>query len=1622
MSGKKFRSQASSSRAAVGAFGSGPTSSFGGFSTAGADQETPASSLSYVYEPPNLSQLSDPQIVVTFKNLLKKDSTTKSRALEELQNHIFSSVSGNVLLDDGLLEAWSKVYPRTSIDSSRRVRQLAHNLQGDIVSTAGKRIARYISGTIGAWLAGLYENDKLVRKSAQESFNRAFPTEEKQQGIWTVYQSSILEFIVDAALQQTPLTLSDERTVRPDDAEAKYARVVATALQEFSRLLATASTEKLNKNSDSVKKLLGSRDLWKFSYHEDAFVRRSLYELLQTCLSKDIDYIDWKIISTWVLSKSLGITQRGSSSTFSGLLLDLTKKSPQVWTTDYSSKAPAKKQLLRYIKAGSEGAGPSYWSELKLILQSLPAEVLEIERQDDTAIKSISSIAEAFHGSIGNREEARTNILAAWTAYIQTVLWMSSTIHEGEKRLKLLQDHLFPILVQFIAANQEQAMWTVDDPNAPQVCVELFSALNRITDQDITHALWSKLSTLLKDDILISEPEQSQKYRTSQDFICSQGGRFFTLCRGVLAKTTGSGEQNSVVESIKNSSFLLIETCLQMLQSRNGKPYGAAAVVDEALTNIPSIICQMEVLDSFVADVLPQLIISPSANRLVSILFACRGRKCFDDGLAKVIDTYHKKSLSTATQLPSMSKLFSSVTGHDQEFNPILKRLVLSVLDQGARGSRQSWLDIAAALNNEKLKPTIRDTIFDSLIELLSKDDSAIEVLRGLLLISSESAGAIQSYVASPNGSKLISKLLYLAESSDEEVVLIAESIKGEVTGENNSLKPTLQVLERNFTTVDNESLSVDSLVTIAREASNRTAANDISSLLPSLLPQESSWKGSLEQFLMIAPKQSCSIMSPLGGAVYILDSSHNLETLHTLPRDRDNLTLAFRITYYVTKVLHFIETRDIPLPFLENIFTYLPLAIQLIDDELSIEESTTILYIHTPEAKVIATEIVSEARVLMNGWIQRSCTTDAPGEADARSFVSFWERNLCNIEGNGPRAYRFAENFARIISERDAIAPTPPAESKLQAAIRVPKHSNPFVLIATVVGYRDSIISTQIAGRLCNQLVADLTGLKLTDDADALRQLVTANSLLHGEKNPATNIPTQRLVFLVKHLIVCLQSKKFGPGIIAEILKVLAVVLPLVKDIYGSHWSELFDFLNEFWDKGDISDEFLPALYSSLRLFSCLRKLATDDSNEDLEDAWKDAQKSHTENMVNLLKQFGASLHSDQPQNITTDLLSRELSKINTDSISDVKELFSSLTIENKGVQRATYGIIHRVIPKIQETLSFDVALSKIAVTLPDELLSLLSEVPPAVPLRETTIDEDFWLGARSYLLGWKVVFDHFASSSIPIQESYNSDIKQKECLNPLLDFAFDCLESSQGQLVDASKFEIRSFELDSSESPKKEMHWLLVHTYYLALRYLPNLTRAWWVDCKKRLKTPVETWTQKYISPLIIEDSLRNVSDWYSGQDWDGEDHALEVKTSSKAAEIIGSIEIDEESPPTSIAISLPPTYPLHQAIVTGRSRVAVDEKKWKSWLLVIQGVILFSNGNLMDGLLAFRRNVQGALKGQGECPICCSIISSNMQTPNKRCGTCKNNFHSDCLFRWFKSSNSSSCPLCRNSFLYS
>ena|SRR2546423_11026579 len=100
MSSKKFKLQASSARAAS---STSSTSFIGGFGTPPAFQ-TAASPLSYVTELPDLSAISEPKAVVAYKNLTKKDSVTKAKALEELQDYLSQVAESGV--ENAVLEAW----------------------------------------------------------------------------------------------------------------------------------------------------------------------------------------------------------------------------------------------------------------------------------------------------------------------------------------------------------------------------------------------------------------------------------------------------------------------------------------------------------------------------------------------------------------------------------------------------------------------------------------------------------------------------------------------------------------------------------------------------------------------------------------------------------------------------------------------------------------------------------------------------------------------------------------------------------------------------------------------------------------------------------------------------------------------------------------------------------------------------------------------------------------------------------------------------------------------------------------------------------------------------------------------------------------------------------------------------------------------------------------------------------------------------------------------------------------------------------------------------------------------------------------------------------------------------
>lgn len=148
------------------------------------------------------------------------------------------------------------------------------------------------------------------------------------------------------------------------------------------------------------------------------------------------------------------------------------------------------------------------------------------------------------------------------------------------------------------------------------------------------------------------------------------------------------------------------------------------------------------------------------------------------------------------------------------------------------------------------------------------------------------------------------------------------------------------------------------------------------------------------------------------------------------------------------------------------------------------------------------------------------------------------------------------------------------------------------------------------------------------------------------------------------------------------------------------------------------------------------------------------------------------------------------------------------------------------------------------------------------------------------------------------------------------------------------------------------------------------------------------------------------------------DDEQSVLKIRGMLSTREIVSTYKMKELS--MELTIELPLNYPLGVVKVACGKRIGVSENEWRNWMLQLTNYLTHQNGSMYQGLQIWKNNVDKKFAGVEECTVCYSVIhGTNFQLPKMKCRTCKKKFHSVCLYKWFESSNKSTCPLCRNIF---
>lgn len=223
-----------------------------------------------------------------------------------------------------------------------------------------------------------------------------------------------------------------------------------------------------------------------------------------------------------------------------------------------------------------------------------------------------------------------------------------------------------------------------------------------------------------------------------------------------------------------------------------------------------------------------------------------------------------------------------------------------------------------------------------------------------------------------------------------------------------------------------------------------------------------------------------------------------------------------------------------------------------------------------------------------------------------------------------------------------------------------------------------------------------------------------------------------------------------------------------------------------------------------------------------------------------------------------------------------------------------------------------------------------------------------------------------------------------------------------------------LRLLSLEESEVTR-----FAAHLFLQSVCLIPGVVRRWWqVDCPNALRPIVERFVENEASELIAKREISVVRSASARAEslWDKD--VLTVHGNVVSREISATYHKDECA--MEVAIRLPLAYPLRSVEVECRKRLGVKEARWRKWVLQIVSLLSNQGGAVLDAILLWKRNVDKEFEGMEPCPICYSILHpSNFALPSRECATCKNKFHSDCLYKWFNTSHKSVCPLCQQPF---
>jgi hypothetical protein len=1255
------------------------------------------------------------------------------------------------------------------------VRQLAHIIQAKVVSAVGKRILKHLPGSIGPWLLGLHDNDKLVSNAVKAGLEQAFPSAEKRQVLRKAFHEQLLEFCLNIIQHESPITLSYEPAVGPAEAAAKYNRTLAASIRLISDLLEFVADEDSRKVVEKYKALADDEKLWGNVTSEDASVRRGIHKLLWTCLDNPAmnKSFDAGHLSSWYVSKGLESEQIGSAAEFVETLIYLTNAYPSIWTSNWSGTKPPLANLRHFLRKGSQLGPPTFWTKLGRMLNALPKEAYP-DAQD-----GVASLLKAFQSGLTRKEEPRSvlasGLASGLKAFLHSVPTVSSQLSPQEQKA-ILVSTLEPLVGSLLFVTDERA-W--DIPEA--IATDLLKDITRL--DFVSPALienWKTISETLVTHIRTLLPATSPDQDLSQLNVGSEAQRWAiatsTLCL--------SDSQHATPEIIRH----VIKEAVDVSVNRNGRAYGAAAALAHITTVCKDAVIKdpdtLRILEDFLVNHLPQIFLSLSTSKLAMVLKSLNETSAFEQSwrlcLAKIVEPVNgsieaSDIMALFKALPYDSKQLLCASQAD------IQNILLRYVDLALDG-QEPWdavLELLTATRDDFLDEICMQNMTAALSQPSERTKSAI---RGFQELFEQQPFKAQQWSVGKESLTFVSSVLRLTEfSDDDELTQAAKDLSVLISS---AVSSTASIIDDSRVAVIHHELntaSVDSVfvTTLAQQADSILQDRPVE-FLSALIPNLIMWGSQMHRLMT---QLDHYIVSSPKVAAFVYPAAIHAEHLEHVERDGSGLSIPMRMAVYTAQLLKNADCTLIDEDTMSTVLTLLVQTTILAEQKISVESANTIWSPHTPEVEADMVEFISQSKKLVSRWLQSS---DWWMEKTVSSKFFFVKTAISGLfmhaDAPTPYGYFSSRAFCQLTNELINIhgVSTWRTEMITEELAAVRRSHILRLQIECLTAYNPVLNSVPFAKRWYGEMVSDLTddlGLDFSGHDDSVfGGLVLLQTVVAGQHSSfINNAGPQRLFLLVKALAGAL-SGDVPARYQVLILSILNPILPSLLDRSDIFWDQIACFCKNLWLqtqslKLEQNDPTLSLLHESLKVHSTLRKMfKTEGCDEELLEAIYHHEEDLYPGLFSLM-----SLERSVPDEFHAPLrmvnmsISHELSGALPPLVQEpVPEMLLHILNSNSdSLQTCAFARLHSRIPYLQQRLSVEAALEKSVMRLPNELLSLLLPSPNTAELEDLELDERLPLRLKGYFLSWTLVFDHFedAVSNLSKSSPLITDVPSRIC-----------------------------------------------------------------------------------------------------------------------------------------------------------------------------------------------------------------------------------------------------------------